>query len=100
MLGEAREKYVQKDGEIWTTMLNRYPGFFGKEVWLNPNQADELVLIIRWRTRQDWNSVPVEDITATEKQFDEAMGDTPHQIVESVEYQGSEISPRTEFVEV
>ncbi|MBZ8180787.1 TIGR03792 family protein [Oscillatoria salina] len=84
---EAREKYIQKDAEIWTPMLTRYPGFLGKEVWLNPEKADEVVLIIRWRTRQEWSSVPIEDITETEKQFDEAMGDTSHQIVESLEYQ-------------
>ncbi len=34
---EMRETCIQKDAEIWTTALAKYPGFLGKEVWINPH---------------------------------------------------------------
>ncbi|WP_425469059.1 TIGR03792 family protein, partial [Pediococcus acidilactici] len=37
-----RERFVQKDAEIWTEALARYPGFLGKEVWLNPKESTEV----------------------------------------------------------
>lgn len=43
---ELREKCIQKDAEIWTAALAKYPGFMGKEVWINPNDPTEVVLII------------------------------------------------------
>ncbi|MDJ0549362.1 MAG: TIGR03792 family protein, partial [Microcystis sp. M49637_WE12] len=33
---EAREKFIQKDQEIWTKFLAKQPGFLGKELWINP----------------------------------------------------------------
>ena len=49
---QLREKYIQKDAEIWTAALAKYPGFISKEVWINPNDSTEVVLIIRWETRE------------------------------------------------
>jgi len=34
---EAREKFIQKDQEIWTKFLAKQPGFLGKELWINPD---------------------------------------------------------------
>lgn len=84
---EAREDYIQKDAEIWTATLASYPGFLGKEVWLNPNAADEVVLVIRWETRQQWKSIPQAVLDATEQRFQAVLGNYTHEIVESSEYQ-------------
>ncbi|GAB1542781.1 hypothetical protein NUACC21_54550 [Scytonema sp. NUACC21] len=81
-----REKFIQKDAEIWTTALAKYPGFLGKEVWINPNDAAEVVLIIHWATREQWKAIPQEDLDAIEQKFTQALG-FPQQIVESEEYQ-------------
>jgi uncharacterized protein (TIGR03792 family) len=38
---ELRETYIQKDAEIWTATLSKYPGYVGKEIWLNPQDESE-----------------------------------------------------------
>lgn len=54
VLPEEREKYLQKDAEIWTQALSSFPGFLGKEVWLNKCEPTEVILIIRWATKEQW----------------------------------------------
>jgi uncharacterized protein (TIGR03792 family) len=71
---ELRDKFIQKDAEIWTSMLASYPGFLSKEVWINPDVSTELVLIIRWESREQWGSIPAEQLAATEQQFNQALG--------------------------
>jgi uncharacterized protein (TIGR03792 family) len=83
---ELREKYIQKDAEIWTAVLAKYPGFIGKEVWINPNDLTEVVLIIRWETREHWDAIPEGDLEAIAFNFNQAMGES-YPIVESAEYQ-------------
>lgn len=83
---EHREQYLQIDAEIWTQALARCPGFLGKEVWSNPNEPTEVILVIRWASREQWKSIPLELLDAIEQQFAQQLGDTS-QIVEVSEYQ-------------
>jgi uncharacterized protein (TIGR03792 family) len=83
---ELREKFIQKDAEIWTSMLATYPGFLGKEVWIDPQRPTEVILIIRWASRDAWESVPAERLTEVEQQFTQEFGEQ-QQIIEAAEYQ-------------
>jgi len=46
------EKFVQKDAEISTQALATYPRFLSQEVWLNPKESTEIILVVRWETRE------------------------------------------------
>lgn len=83
---DLRENFIQKDAEIWTAALAKYPGFISKEVWINPNHHTEIILIIRWATREQWKAIPQADLQAIESKFVQAVGKS-HPIVESAEYQ-------------
>ncbi len=80
------EIYIQKDAEIWTTALAQYPGFLGKEVWLNPQDPTEIIFVIRWATKEQWQAISPEELAAIEQKFAAALGDT-YELVESAEYQ-------------
>ncbi len=84
---ELREKYIQKDEEIWTTALAKYRGFLGKQVWLDPQKPDEVVLVIQWENREAWKSVSAADLEATESAFSKEMGEGSYKIIEEGEYQ-------------
>ena len=84
---EDREKYLQIDREIWTKVIAQFPGFINKEVWLNPQAPTEVMLIIRWRSRQEWKAISVELLQEIERQFALKMGNISYKIVDSVEYQ-------------
>ncbi len=82
-----REKYIQKDDEVWTKQLSQYPGYLSKEVWIDPIHTDIVVLVIRWATRDAWKAVPAEALESTEKRFTQAMGGGNYKIIETGEYQ-------------
>ena len=70
---KVREKFIQQDEKIWTASLSTYPGFLGKEVWIEPNAPDKVVLTIRWQTREQWKSIPIEDLVKIEQKFAAVM---------------------------
>jgi uncharacterized protein (TIGR03792 family) len=81
-----RERFVQKDEEIWTPMLSAYPAFLGKEVWISPDELSEVVLIIRWESFEGWQSIPAQELQRVESEFNAALnGD--YEIVDSSRYQ-------------
>ena len=84
---EDREKYLQIDREIWTKAIAQFPGFINKEFWLNPQAPTEVILVIRWRSRQEWKAISVELLQEIERQFALKMGNISYKIVDSVEYQ-------------
>lgn len=82
----VREKFIQKDEEIWTTALAKYSGFLGKEVWINPNNESEVAIVVQWETREQWKSIPQKDLDVIEGKFDSSLEFT-YEMVESSEYQ-------------
>lgn len=83
---DLQENFIQKDAEIWTTALADYPGFLGKEVWLNPNDPSEVIFVIRWETFEHLDAIPEHELEAIEAKFVQAVGKF-YPIVESTEYQ-------------
>jgi uncharacterized protein (TIGR03792 family) len=83
---QKREEFIRKDAEIWTSVLASYPGFLGKEVWIDPHTLEEVVCIIRWETKEQWKAIPQTALDATEQQFARGMGKV-YELVETGEYQ-------------
>ncbi|MBD2000577.1 TIGR03792 family protein [Oculatella sp. FACHB-28] len=84
---ELREQFVQKDEEIWTAALSTYPGFLGKEVWISPDNLAEVIIIVRWSSFEEWQSISPEELEQIEARFNAAIGEDTHEIVESAGYQ-------------
>ncbi|WP_066426407.1 TIGR03792 family protein [Anabaena sp. 4-3] len=78
--------FIQKDAEIWTTALAKYPGFLGKEVWINPHDSTEVICIMRWATKEQWQAIPPSELEVIEQEFNAALGNS-YKLVESNEYQ-------------
>lgn len=79
---ELQEAFIETDKAVWTTGLQRFPGFLGKEVWLDVAR-NEILIIVRWATKEQWKSIPQEAIDALDRQ----MGELRMPILESGEYQ-------------
>jgi uncharacterized protein (TIGR03792 family) len=83
---ELREKYIQLDAEVWTAAIAQAPGYLGKEVWINPDDETEIIMIIRWASREQWKSFPLDKLAELERTFDERMGAGTYTMVEEREY--------------
>ena len=83
---EVREKFVEQDQAIWTKALATQSGFLGKEVWINPDIADEIILVIRWQTREQWKAIAPELLAQTEEIFKASMGKDSYEMTEAKEH--------------
>lgn len=83
---DKREQFIHWDTEIWTKALRQYSGFVGKEVWIPPAKSNQVTMVIRWSTREQWKSIPEADLEAVSEQFDQALG-FDYEMIESSEFQ-------------
>ena len=81
-----RATFIERDTEIWTVALQDYPGFLSKEVWIAPDSPDQVILVIRWATREQWKAIPESDLAIIAAAFDQALG-FDYAMVSSDEYQ-------------
>ena len=79
---EKWEAFIQRDEEVWTARVKNFPVFLGKEIWVDAVE-NEVVMLIRWETREQWKSV----LQSTIDELDRQMGDLQIAIAESREYQ-------------
>lgn len=84
---DLREHYIRKDDEIWTAALAQYPGFLGKQIWLDPNDETLLIIVIHWESKDAWKAIPAEKLEQVEQQFNAVMEDGTYQLLEEAEYQ-------------
>jgi uncharacterized protein (TIGR03792 family) len=82
---EARDHWLERDLEIWTAGLARRDGFLGKEVWLG-EEGSEVILIVRWRSEEDWKGIPREHLDDLERRFSEAISDDVWERIEMRSY--------------
>lgn len=68
---ELRDRWLAADAEVWTAGLQGEPGFVRKEVWVG--EKDEIVLVIRWRSKADWEAVPKPRQESLDRVFRERM---------------------------
>ncbi len=79
---EQWELFIQKDEEVWTAGLKNFPGFLGKEVWVD-GENQEIVMVIRWESQEQWQAIPEKTL----QELDEKMGFLKIPILESRSYQ-------------
>lgn len=70
---EHREAWLEADEEVWTPGLSGVAGFLGKEVW--QGEDGEMVLVIRWRSREDWDAVPKPLLDRLDREFRDRLPD-------------------------
>ncbi|MBW4521565.1 MAG: TIGR03792 family protein [Scytolyngbya sp. HA4215-MV1] len=83
---ELREQFIQTDEAVWDPLLESYPGFLGKEIWINPQALNEVICVIHWTSQNAWKAVPDEVLQKTEQAFAQRFG-YPYEMVEGLEYQ-------------
>lgn len=83
---DARERFVQVDETVWTSLLSTYPGFIEKEVWISSDNLEEVTTVIRWASLSAWKSIPADVLQDTDARFLELMGNT-FQLIDAKSYQ-------------
>ena len=83
---EIHDKFIEIDRQVWTDMLKKCNGFIDKEVWINADNQEEILCLIKWESRQQWKSIPLDQLKATESTFAQKMGHLTYELADSSEY--------------
>jgi uncharacterized protein (TIGR03792 family) len=83
-----RQLFIEEDRQIWTESLKVYAGFIDKQVWLNPLQPNEIILIIRWEDREKWKQISGKELEQIEAKFTQKMKEIEvnYTLIESLEF--------------
>jgi len=71
---ELVEKWIELDHEIWTKGLARWPGFAGKEIWVNDDVPGEVTAIVYWSDYDKWKAIDPEWLAETDERFTDEFG--------------------------
>jgi uncharacterized protein (TIGR03792 family) len=71
-----QDSFLEQDSLIWTPVLAAQAGFVSKECWRDVTDPDVLHLVIRWQSLEQWKSVPLAILEATQTMFEIALGTT------------------------
>ncbi len=82
-----KEEFIQKDREIWTSFLALQMGFLKKEVWLDSNRGNQVIIVVYWESREQWKSISQVLLQKTESKFREALGMENYSLLDSKEYE-------------
>jgi uncharacterized protein (TIGR03792 family) len=82
---EWHDRCLAADAAVWTAFLASCPGYVDKQVWVNPAQPGELIMVVRWESRAQWKAIPVAELARVEAEFQAQVGRS-FEIVASQEY--------------
>ena len=83
---ESHSAFIEHDESVWTTALEDCSGYLGKRRWINPDQSQEIVILVHWESKEQWKAIPLSLLEQTEQIFREKMGSHDYEIVEEGEY--------------
>jgi uncharacterized protein (TIGR03792 family) len=63
--------WLQAERDTWEPWLQRQDGFLGRDL-LWDAEREEGILLIRWRSRQQWLAIPESEIAAVQQRFEAA----------------------------
>lgn len=82
---DLRDRFLEKDEEIWTAGLAAMDGFLGKEVWQG-GEPGEIVLVVRWQSVEHWKGIPKARLDGLDERFRRELPEG-HEIVETRNYE-------------
>ena len=83
---ESHSAFIEHDESVWTVALETFSGYLGKRLWINPDQPQEIVILVHWESKEQWKAIPPSLLEQTEQVFREKMGSHDYEIVEGGEY--------------
>jgi uncharacterized protein (TIGR03792 family) len=83
---EHRLTFIEVDAAIWTPALAACDGFLRKEVWLDAQYPDQVILITHWQTKEQWYSISRDYLAAVESEFKQKFPYS-NKIIESLDYE-------------
>lgn len=71
---DQRDRWIERDEEVWSTFLAGQEGYAGKQVWIPEDPDEPISVVVWWDSKQSWMQITDSQIAAV----DAKMGDLLH----------------------
>jgi len=71
---DAVQDWIQAERGSWEPWLEAQPGFLDRQLLWDP-EREEGTLLIHWRSRADWQSIPDQEIARVQERFEQLAQD-------------------------
>ena len=62
--------WLEAEKDIWEPWLSRQDGFLGRQIFWD-KEKEEALILVKWRNRQLWKNIPMEEVNQIQKKFEE-----------------------------
>ncbi len=67
---EGKQAWLAAEKDTWEPWLLQQKGFLGRQLFWDP-QTEEATVLITWKSRKDWKTIPQSEINIVQDQFEE-----------------------------
>lgn len=71
---DAVQDWIQAERGSWEPWLEAQPGFLDRQLLWDP-EREEGTLLIHWRSRDDWQAIPDQEIARVQQRFEQLAQD-------------------------
>ena len=67
---EYKEIWLKAESEVWQPWLLKQEGFLGRQIFYDKKKGEAL-LLVNWKNKKLWKSIPTEEVNKMQKIFEE-----------------------------
>ena len=65
---DLRHAWLSAEAEVWKPWLEQQPAYLGRDLYWDP-QEEQAQVLVRWRSRQEWQAITDEEVAAVQARF-------------------------------
>ena len=62
--------WLKAEKDIWEPWLSNKDGFLGRQIFWD-KEKEEALILVKWKNKQLWKSIPMEEVNQIQKKFEE-----------------------------
>ena len=67
---DVKEAWLNAEKEIWEPWLSSQDGFLGRQLFLD-KEKEEALILVNWKSKKLWKSIPMSEVNIVQQKFDD-----------------------------
>ncbi len=67
-----KSEWLEAEKDIWDPWLSIQNGFLGRQIFWD-KKNEEALIIVKWKNKKLWKSIPMEEVNQVQKKFEEKV---------------------------
>jgi len=67
---DTKAAWLNAEKEIWEPWLSSQDGFLGRQLFLN-KEKEEALILVNWKSKKLWKSIPMSEVNVVQEKFED-----------------------------